>query len=55
MATKQVYAIFDTYEVFMLCGRNLPIVWQAGVLMPTGVPEKISKNDILIKYGTLLE
>jgi hypothetical protein len=41
------YAVFDTYEVFILCGRN--------VLMPTGVPERISKNDILIKYGALLE
>ena len=41
------YAIFDTYEVFILCGRN--------VLMPTGVPEKISKKDILLKYGALLE
>jgi hypothetical protein len=41
------YAIFDTYEVFILCGRN--------VLMPTGVPERISKKDILIKYGALLE
>jgi hypothetical protein len=41
------YAIFDTYEVFILCGRN--------VLMPTGVPEKISTKDILIKYGALLE
>ena len=41
------YAIFDTYEVFILCGRN--------VLMPTGVPEKISKKDILIKYGVFLE
>jgi hypothetical protein len=41
------YAIFDTYEVFILCGRN--------VLMPTGVPEKISKQDILIKYGVFLE
>ena len=41
------YAIFDTYEVFILCGRN--------VLMPTGVPEKISKKDILLKYEVLLE
>jgi hypothetical protein len=41
------YAIFDTYEVFILCGRN--------VRMPTGVPEKISTKDILIKYGALLE
>jgi hypothetical protein len=41
------YATFDTYEVFILCGRN--------VLMPTGVPEKISKKDILLKYAVLLE
>jgi len=41
------YAIFDTYEVFILCGRN--------VKKPTGVPEKISKKDILIKYGVFLE
>lgn len=41
------YAIFDTYEVFILCGRN--------VLMPTGVPERISKKDILLKYGVLLQ
>jgi hypothetical protein len=41
------YAIFDAYEVFILCGRN--------VLMPTGVPEKITKKDILYKYGAQLE
>lgn len=41
------YAIFDTYEVFILCGRT--------VLKPTGVPEKISKKDILLRYGALLE
>lgn len=41
------YAIFDAYEVFILCGRN--------VLMPTGVVEKITKRDILLKYGALLE
>jgi len=41
------YAIFDTYEVFILCGRT--------VLMPTGVPETITKKDILLKYGALLE
>ncbi|MBW1967135.1 MAG: hypothetical protein JRI48_07070, partial [Deltaproteobacteria bacterium] len=35
------YAIFDAYEVFILCGRN--------VLMPTGVPERITKEDILQK------
>jgi|MudIll2142460700_1097286.scaffolds.fasta_scaffold50460_1 hypothetical protein len=41
------YAIFDAYEVFILCGRN--------VLMPKGIPEKITKEDILRKYGTILE
>jgi hypothetical protein len=41
------YAIFDTYEVFILCGRT--------VLMPTGVPETITKRDILLKYGALIE
>jgi hypothetical protein len=41
------YAIFDTYEVFILCGRN--------VLKPTGVSEAISKKDILLKYGALIE
>jgi len=41
------YAIFDAYEVFILCGRN--------VLMPTGVPERITKEDILQKYGVQLE
>lgn len=41
------YAIFDAYEVFILCGRN--------VLMPSGVPEKITKQDILSKYGARLE
>jgi len=41
------YAIFDAYEVFILCGRN--------VLMPTGVPEKITTEDILRKYGVQIE
>jgi len=41
------YAIFDAYEVFILCGRN--------VLMPTGVPEKITTEDILRKYGVQME
>ncbi len=41
------YAIFDTYEVFILCGRT--------VLKPTGVPEQISKKDILLRYQVLLE
>ena len=44
---KDRYAIFDTYEVFILCGRN--------VEKPTGVREKISKKDTLIKYGVFLE
>lgn len=41
------YAIFEAYEVVILCGRN--------VRMPRGVPETIEKKDILIKYGALLE
>jgi len=41
------YAIFDAYEVFILCGRN--------VLRPTGTPEKITTQDILLKYGVQLE
>jgi len=41
------YAIFDAYEVFILCGRN--------VTKPTGVREKISQMDILRKYGVQLE
>jgi hypothetical protein len=41
------YAIFDAYEVFILCGRN--------VRMPKGTPEKITKDDILHKYGAILE
>lgn len=41
------YAIFDAYEVLILGGQN--------VLMPRGVPEKITKDDILIKYGAYLE
>ncbi len=41
------YAIFDAYEVFILCGRN--------VLMPTGVPERITREDILRKYGARME
>ena len=41
------YAIFDAYEVFILCGTN--------VRMPTGVPEVISPRDILFKYGALRE
>ena len=41
------YAIFDAYEVFILCGRN--------VLMPTGIPEKITQDDILRKYCVQME
>ena len=41
------YAIFEAYEVFILCGTN--------VRKPTGVPAVISKRDILLKYGALLE
>jgi hypothetical protein len=41
------YAIFDTYEVFILCGTT--------VLKPTGVRQTISKRDILIKYGVYVE
>lgn len=41
------YAIFYAYEVFILCGRN--------VTKPNGVPERITKEDILRKYGALTE
>jgi hypothetical protein len=41
------YAIFDTYEVFILCGTN--------VRKPTGVVELITKSDILRKYEVLIE
>jgi hypothetical protein len=41
------YAIFDAYEVVILCGRN--------VRSPRGVPETIEKKDILNKYGALRE
>ena len=34
-------------EVFILCGRN--------VLGPKGIPGKITKEDILRKYGATLE
>ena len=44
---QERYAIFDAYEVFILCGRN--------VLMPTGKPEKITQADILRKHGAILE
>lgn len=35
------------YEVLILCGTN--------VRKPTGVPEVISKRDILLKYGAFRE
>jgi hypothetical protein len=38
------YAIFEAYEVVILCGRT--------VLRPRGVPESITKADILRKYGS---
>jgi hypothetical protein len=41
------YAIFEAYEIVILCGRN--------VRSPRGVPEKIEKKDILNKYGVLRE
>lgn len=41
------YAIFYAYEVFILCGRN--------VTCPKGVPERITKEDILRKYGAVIE
>jgi hypothetical protein len=41
------YAIFETYEIVILCGTN--------VLKPRGIPETITKEDILYKYGVLLE
>ncbi len=41
------YAIFYAYEVFILCGRN--------VISPNGVPERITKENILHKYGALIQ
>jgi len=41
------YAIFFAFEVFILCGRN--------VISPHGVPERITKEDILRKYNALTE
>lgn len=38
------YAIFDTYEVIILCGRT--------VLMPTGVPQAICKTCSHLLMGT---
>lgn len=44
---EERYAIFEAYEVIILCGR--------AVLKPRGVAETITKRDILLKYGALLE
>jgi hypothetical protein len=41
------YAIFETYELVILCGRP--------VAMPRGVPETITITDILRKYGAAQE
>ena len=41
------YAIFFAYDVLILCGTK--------VLKPTGVPKKITKEDVLLKYGAQLE
>ncbi|MBW1895291.1 MAG: transposase [Deltaproteobacteria bacterium] len=41
------YAIFYLYEILILSGKT--------VTKPRGVPEKITKEDILRKYGALLE
>lgn len=41
------YAIFETYELVILCGR--------AVAMPRGIPENITISDILKKYGAQLE
>jgi hypothetical protein len=41
---EDLYAIFETYEIFILCGRK--------VQKPRGVPETITKKeDVLHKYG----
>jgi len=41
------YAIFYLYELLILCGKK--------VLKPRGVADTITKEDILRKYGALLE
>lgn len=41
------YAIFEAYELVILCGR--------AVAMPRGVPETVTRADILRKYGAALE
>lgn len=41
------YAIFFLYEILILCGKI--------VLKPHGVPDKITREDILRKHGALME
>lgn len=41
------YAIFYLYEILILCGKT--------VLKPRGVPDKITREDILRNHGALLE
>lgn len=41
------YAILDAYEILILCNRN--------VAKPRGLVEKITKEDILRKYGVSME
>jgi hypothetical protein len=41
------YAIFYLYEILILCGKT--------VLKPRGVPDRITRDDILRKHGALLE
>ena len=41
------YAIFYLYEILILCGKT--------VLKPHGVPDKITREDILRKHGALME
>ena len=41
------YAIFYLYEILILCGKT--------VLKPHGVPDKITREDILRKHGVLVE
>jgi len=41
------YAIFDSYEVLILCGRN--------VRKPRGTKETVTKKDILAKYAVHIE
>jgi hypothetical protein len=41
------YAIFEVYELVILCGRT--------VVRPRGVPENITQADILRKYGAARE